>query len=202
MTVQDARRLLDSLKAKETTLKARRVEIGKERESLAFGAIAEGDEAAADRVQSLNQENMLLGEQLVDLGSAIAEAERRLAAADAEEKRAHELAKADQVEAFAMEFECRAAALDRAIALVQEEWKGLTDVQFQMYRLGCNTPSGTQLTTMGRRALEAGLRGLPLEVQTQAPHERHTFGDLARSWGQSIARWCAERRAPARKEAA
>jgi hypothetical protein len=171
--IAKAEHILAGLRAKRDAAVARGIELGEERTTLAFAAHASDDAKARKRLDELNREAALHDSELRSLDAAIAEAAKRVTAAQAAEARAADRVRAEEArktvaelaEVFAYTDKHLLAALKGLIAIERGvEELHQKDVAFPtavQLRLGIVAVLGTwlqQLPKMWWNELSAGLR--------------------------------------------
>lgn len=180
-----ARATLADLTAQRAAAVARQRELADEREALAYDA-ATGDGPARKALDSLTREAATAALTLENLDAAIAEARRRVAAAD-EEARLGELRR-KAAEAQAKLADMRAvgaeagAALD-AFADKLEEFYALADT---VRRLGMGGPSRELARANVVRAVQTVLARVRLNSDTIPPSERRSLADLVDAWAGAV----------------
>jgi hypothetical protein len=119
---------------------------------------------------------------------AIAEATRRLAAADAAEALAADKDNARKLREVVDQFMEHAIAIDQAFQTVTKEAVALEEALKQIHSLGCQFPSRAQLDSLGARALLTALQSTPWrrEFETISPSQRQSFASLAGQWVDRI----------------
>jgi hypothetical protein len=194
ITVTEAEATLQRFERERNDVLDRRTLLADKRREIAFDALS-GDKSASKLLDGLHREAVELESRLVSVNDAIAEAQRRLAAA-----REHEAREADGEKASALcrvltEFLQTARALDAALVTVAEHGNRLHELQASMHMLGAAVPSAAQLDALGYRCLLTAIGGTVWRrhFETLAPHERRSFSELCALWGRTLQRSIAAR---------
>jgi hypothetical protein len=142
-----------------------------------------GDRAAKASLAKAQAEVAQRQGDIRSLGAALAEAHRRLTAADAAAVDEVERTKASAALERLKDFEARAAKLDAGLAAFVEEFRKLEADWRALAGLGYAAPSTFQLAQLNV-ALAAGtkLQEVGLSPRFLAPHERRTFAQVIGGW--------------------
>ena len=159
--IEGARATLDSLATKRRRLAARAAEIAEERQGLALSAHANGDKSAAARLGKLSDEAARVTGDMADLDDALAEARRRVSAAEAEAANEARLAQVRSILPFAAELrgagvraakalaELRAALGDANGAVAKMQDRGVVVADPHVVRVNMKIALDTELMAVG-----------------------------------------------------
>lgn len=150
----------------------RLVEIDEKRQALAFEALTEGGKARKE-LDALNRERLLIVSELEMGEVAIAEAQKRVAAAEHEVEREGVRAKAREVRRILDAGGERGVRIAKAAETLRDELTGLFDDLDHMRRLGVPVAGGRLVQLSLTRSLFAIMREAGLEVDVIPPGQRH-----------------------------
>jgi hypothetical protein len=195
LDVAAERRVLGELVARREAQLHRKVELESERKTHAFAAHVEGNAEAGKLLSRAIDEALRLDQHLASLDDAIAEQQRRVAAAETVAAKQADRQLAVELRDTCIEFLQAARQLDGALAAVAEHGHRLHLLQEQMHRLGAAVPSAAQLDSLGYRSLLTAVSAGPWHrhFETLAPHERRSFAALCAIWVGTIERNIAAR---------
>jgi hypothetical protein len=185
--IDKAQQVLADLNAQREELIARGHDLEERRQEISFSAHT-GSKKDRAQLDQINSEAITHEYELKSLDSAIQEATKRLAAADAAEALAQEFENARALRAVVDKFVVHAIALDAAFSAVTKEAMALEDTLKSIHALGCSFPSRQQLDSLGARAMKAALMATPWkrEFETMPPGARQSFAALVSQWGDRI----------------
>jgi hypothetical protein len=178
--------VIASLEEKLAATKARSDAIARERDELAFAALAQNDEKSRARLNRLHEEQLKIGHTIATIEGAIREGHTRLSAAE----------HAAQVEAD----KARALAIREVVARVTDNMK-LADEHFtvavealvaanagieEIHRLGEVFPTAAQVKANLEYAIHTTIQTLPKPwwrdwLRVLSPLQRRTFAGI---WGR------------------
>jgi hypothetical protein len=185
--VEKAQAVLADLQAKREALIARGHELDERRQEVAFAAHT-GSKAERAKLDEVNSESITFEYDLKALDAAIAEATKRLAAADAAEAQAKERDDARKLREVVDRFVAHAVAVDKAFQTIVRQTNSLEKVLREIHILGCPFPSSAQLDSLGARALGTAIMQTPFRKAFEhlAPSERQHFPQLVRQWADRV----------------
>ena len=183
-SVSDAEAAIARLEGKRSELLARGTELATVRASLAYAALADGDDKSRAKLDKLNIEAATHTSEVAAVEAAIKTANERLAVARNHEAKQADRASARELSVVLDQFTRTAAELDRVLADVARLGHALHQIQVQMAQLGSPVPNGAQLDSLGFRCLLTACAATPWHrhFQVLAPHERRSFSDLIAIW--------------------
>ena len=183
-SVSDAEAAIARLEGKRSELLARGTELATVRASLAYAALADGDDKSRAKLDKLNIEAATHTSEVAAVEAAIKTANERLAVARNHEAKQADRASARELSVVLDQFTRTAAELDRVLADVARLGHALHQIQVQMAQLGSPVPNGAQLDSLGFRSLLTACAATPWHrhFQVLAPHERRSFSDLIAIW--------------------
>jgi hypothetical protein len=117
--------------------------------------------------------------------TAIAEAERRVAAAEQQEQVESGNARLERARELAAEVTAKSRDLDSAAKKFFAQYDAFREFMFELYRLGF-TPQINLIDTASRRALITHSMGTRLQIEHLAPGERHSFSDWTSRWTEHL----------------
>jgi hypothetical protein len=188
--VEEARSIAAELEDKRRDALRNLAEIDDTRAALAFDAMTSGGEAAK-RVKALDAERLRIASDVESLNAAIAEAGRRVEAAQAAADREDERRRAELARPIAERLKMRAAAIDAGLAAARENLAGSYDDMRELARLGAPAPSGALIEVNVTRAMDVGLVGLHEKVRPVPPGQRYSFAELFNGWASPCLTWSA-----------
>jgi hypothetical protein len=184
-----AEKILTELRGRREAAIGRGVALGEERTQLAFGAHALGDAKARRRLDEINREAALHESELRSLGAAIAEAEKRRAAAERDAAQEEDRKAARRLRTVAQRMKQRGKNLDAALAIVIDELVGLkTDVD-EIHRFcGLQFPSHQQRDVFSYHALLTALKRTSFDRRFEpiSSVSHITFRALTANWGVTL----------------
>jgi hypothetical protein len=185
--VEKAQEVLADLQGQRDVLVARGHELEEQRQAIAFKAHT-GSKAERAKLDEINNEALTHEYELKSLDSAIAEATRQLAAADAAQALAQEKANAKALRAVVDRFVAHALKIDETFTAMVKEATALEKTLMEIHSLGCAFPSRAQLDSLGARALGTAIMGTPWrkDFEHLAPSARQYFPTLVRQWCERI----------------
>ena len=183
-SVADAEQVIANLESKRAALIERGKELATIRASLAYSALADGDDKSRAKLDKLNIEAATHNSEVAAVEAAIKTANERLAVARNHEAKQADRASARELSVVLDQFTRTAAELDRVLADVARLGHALHQIQVQMAQLGSPVPNGAQLDSLGFRCLLTACAATPWHrhFQVLAPHERRSFSDLIAIW--------------------
>jgi len=185
--VEKAQEVLADLNEQREALVSRGQELEQRRQEIAFKAHT-GSKAERAQLDQINSEAITHDYELKSLDSAIAEATKRLAAADQAEASAQDKENARALRAVVDEFVAHAIAIDEAFTVMVTEANALRETLIKIHDLGCAFPSYDQLNSLGARALGTAIMQTPWkrDFEHLAPSQRQSFPKLASDWAARI----------------
>ena len=203
-SVSDAEAAIARLEGKRSELLARGTELATVRASLAYAALADGDDKSRAKLDKLNIEAATHTSEVAAVEAAIKTANERLAVARNHEAKQADRASARELSVVLDQFTRTAAELDRVLADVARLGHALHQIQVQMAQLGSPVPNGAQLDSLGFRCLLTACAATPWHrhFQVLAPHERRSFSDLIAIWTDTNRKHLASRLGDPTNEAA
>ena len=179
--IEKAQQVLADLNAQREKLVAKGHDLEERRQEISYGALT-GSKAERKKLDEVNAEALTYEYELKSIDAAIAQATKRLAAADAAEAQAQDKDNANKgLRVVVDAFLSHAIALDDAFATVAKEGMALEETLKQIHSLGCAFPSRAQLDALGARALKTALMSTPWrrEFEMMSPGQRQSFTALA-----------------------
>jgi hypothetical protein len=209
--LEKAERDLNNLEEQREALFHRAHGLAKQREAVAFAALAppdtlddkQADKQAKDKqtkaaaqLAEINREDISIYANIASVDAALTVARANLATA-----KAHEAGAADREQALALrelvkEWRGRAADVDAAFADIHAGLTGMQDTLDRMYQCGTSFPTHQQFKVLGLQALQTSLMGTPIwskEFRFLGKAERRSFKDLIGGWADTIERQIAAR---------
>jgi hypothetical protein len=185
--IAKAQAVLADLNAQREKLIARSHELEERRQAIAFEAHT-GNKAQRTKLDEINNEALTQEYEVKSLDSAIAEATRRLAAADQAAALAQDKENAQALRAVVDKFVAQAIAIDASFAAMVTSANALEEALKEVHLLGCPFPSRGQLDALGARAMKTALMKTPWtrEFEHLAPSERTSFTQLVETWSERI----------------
>ena len=185
--IEKAQQVLADLNAQREKLVAKGHDLEERRQEISYGALT-GSKAERKKLDEVNAEALTYEYELKSIDAAIAQATKRLAAADAAEAQAQDKDNAKGLRVVVDAFLSHAIALDDAFATVAKEGMALEETLKQIHSLGCAFPSRAQLDALGARALKTALMSTPWrrEFEMMSPGQRQSFTALVSEWVDRI----------------
>jgi hypothetical protein len=185
--IEKAEAVLADLTAQREELIAKGHDLEERRQEISYSAHT-GSKKERAQLDQINSEAITWEYELKGLDSAIQEATKRLAAADAAQAQAQDKENARALRAVVDEFLSHAIALDEAFATVSKEATALEETLKTIHFLGSAFPSRAQLDALGARALKTALMQTPWrrEFETMPPGARQSFAALVGQWADRI----------------
>ena len=189
-TLEQAEATRADLDARLFEAKRELAELDEKRRAVSFEAHT-GDDVAKRALDRANKERIGLLNSIEELEAALAEAGRRVDAAEREQEMAAQSERAERALEIADRIATRGAKLDAALRTVAEEASAFEADIHELNALGCTHPHHAQLMSHGERAVKTCLMQTPWrrEFEHLAPRERMNFTDIAASYSQQISRW-------------
>jgi hypothetical protein len=186
-SIEKAEAVLADLNANREALVARGHELEARLQEVAFAAHT-GNKAERTKLDETNSELLTHQYELSSLDSAIAEATKRLAAADAAEAQAADKEKAKALRVVTDRFMQHAIALDDALTAMSKEAVALRETLIEIHGLGSPFPSFDQLSSLGYRAVATALQSSPWrrEFEYLTPGQRQNIVKLVTDWVDRI----------------
>jgi hypothetical protein len=183
-SVADAEQVIANLESKRAALIERGKELATIRASLAYSALADGDDKSRAKLDKLNIEAATHNSEVAAVEAAIKTANERLAAARDHEAKQADRASARELKVVLDQFVQTARQLDEALADVAALGHNLHQIQARMRELGSPVPNDAQLDSLGFRCLLTACAATPWHrhFQVLAPHERRSFSALIDIW--------------------
>jgi hypothetical protein len=183
-TIADAEATIARLEGKRSELVARGTELATIRASLAYAALADGDDKSRAKLDKLNIEAATHTSEVAAVEAAINTANERLVAARDHEAKAADRTNARELKVVLDQFVESATQLDQALADVAALGNNLHQIQARMRDLGSPVPNAAQLDSLGYRCLLTACASTPWSrhFETLAPHERRSFSALIDIW--------------------
>jgi hypothetical protein len=197
-----AREVLDGLEAKLRHAQQREAALSSDRQDVSYAAHT-GSAAAAEKLRAIHTAAGEIGSEIASLESAVAEAARRMGAAEREQRHAVErryvrgiLSRLDDCRGRGQDLDKEAETFFRNLG---DTFGMLTDLAV----VGPGHPTLEQVQVMTMRAIKS--HGMSVRhiigVDMLPPESRVTLSDLLDSWSRAIGDW-AERRLAELGEAA
>jgi hypothetical protein len=168
------------------------------------------------RLAAVRVQLAALREEELDLSAQINAQHSKVAAAEAELRRAQSVKGAQRVRETLPELTLCAKRLDEAAQMLVSTYYEFKNLMRAVRTLSGDAvtddlgrpvnpspaPNDRLIAVSMRNSLIAALIETDLEVERLAPHARHTFGQLAAAWNTGIERWCRQCLGPQDREAA
>lgn len=195
--LRTAREILADLTTERATFDRRAAELADERERISFDAF-QGDRVAKKRLTEIHAEAARQASESASVEAAIAEARRRVAAAEADHRAAEDDVRARAALRLLGEFRERAAAVDAAARELLASYAAFKDCYAELRRLGITGPGPETVRVACRNAVIAALMPSDIALHRDppaflAPDQRHSFDELCAGWANGIERWAASR---------
>jgi hypothetical protein len=179
--IAKAEHVLNNLRHKRDALVAHGIELGEQRQHVAFDAHT-GDAAARKKLDTINRETALQDSELHSLDAAIGEATKRLAASQAAEAQAANRQRAAEAQKLVRELGEVFPYLDRKLAEAARALIAINDGVQKLHELGFAAPSDAQIRLAVAAVIQSWAHGIPKSwhdqlrdgLQFLAPHERKT----------------------------
>jgi hypothetical protein len=187
--IEKAETILRDLRAKREGAVGRGVALGEERTQLAFGAHALGDAKSRKRLDEINRESALHDSELRSLDAAIAEAEKRRAAAERAAAQEEDRKGARRLRTVVQRMKQRGKNLDAALAIVIDELVGLEADVNEIHRFcGSQFPSHQQRDVFSYHALLTVLKRTSFDRRFEpiSSVNHITFRALTANWGVTL----------------
>jgi hypothetical protein len=178
------RELLAGLITKRAKCDEDAVILTEERESCAFGAHT-GDDVARRRLASINKQFTALKLDEESIAAAIVESHLRVSMAEQALRDAIAVTNGVKALELITPLLRTGATIDLAIGQVVQGVAQFRSEVRQLRSLGAHPASEEAMRSAIRRALEAAFAG-ELEVPSQRPDARRSFGDIARLWTENV----------------
>jgi hypothetical protein len=176
---------LAALEQKLVDARTWQAKIAVESKALSYDAHLKGGESAS-RLAEL-QDMARLGEQnIASIETAIAEARKRLAAAQAGELDEAEQEAARMALGLLQGFAARGQALDDKLAAFVTEFESLSADFHDLEKTGYPPSTWPLVTVSMKMAVAARLMGTPLQTDFLAPNQRRTFSQCIEGWAASV----------------
>lgn len=182
---ETARAVLADLEEKLAATRARLAATDEEVESVSYAAHT-GDAAAAKKLQELYVTSSRYGAEAKGLEVAVAEAKRRLAAAEADERAAQHVEAAREALKIVDAFEARSKALDAAMTKFVEEFKALEAEHRKLIGLGFPATSWDAVRVNLGLATQTALMRIGAEGRFLQPHDRRSFTEVFDAWSRGV----------------
>jgi hypothetical protein len=189
-SVASAEQMLQRFERERMELIERKAALADKRRNVAYDAHA-GDGSASKLLDGVHREAVELEARIAGLDDAIAEAKHRLEAAQQDEARAVDRAKAVELRAALKRFVEHGAGVDAALEVLIESCNGMERALVEMHRCGSTFPSDAQLQSLGGRVLLAGLSKTPFRrnFETVPPLERNrSMARITQQWSDTVER--------------
>jgi hypothetical protein len=188
-TIENAEKTLAYLQEKHTRVAEARAADEREMGAIAFAAHS-GDQKASAKLETLKDRALRRDLDLKSVDSAIAEAKRRVAAAQEAERQAEEERIAGELQELARMLRAAGKKCDAALKQLTEGAEELRKIVAATNERGLHNPSAQQLQSLGSRAVLGAMVNTPFarDFQHLAPRERTNFVAFAGAWAQMIER--------------
>jgi len=188
-TVEIAERTLAELREKREALTAARKNDETEMASVSYSAHT-GDERAAAKLETLRDRSIRHDVEARNLDSAIAEAQRRVAAAQNVEREAEEAKIAGELLELGQLMRESGAKAERGLKILVEGSNELCRIIIALQSRGLGNPSAAQLQALERRAILGALVESPYarDFEHVAPRERQSLALISDAWATAIER--------------
>jgi len=185
----DAQKVIDDLEAKKSELAAARANDESGMEAVAYAAHT-GDQKAQAKLETLRERALRRDLEMRNLGSAIAEALRRLAIAQDAEAKDEQRRVALEVRGLLKSLRDAGTVCDEALSTFADGANAMKEIIQQINALGFHHPSGTQFVSLGERAVRTMLVNTAFARAFEAipPRERQHFAEFTYRWAESLDR--------------
>jgi chromosome segregation ATPase len=152
-----------------------------------------GDKKARDRLDKLKAEHRDLSSELISMEAAIAEANKRLAAAEHAAVSAADCEKAKQIAALNSQLKEELTNADDAFADAIGSVLAAKELFLQLHALGIASPTDQLYRINAVTAIKTAIQKLPepwirdFEFSRLAPLQKKTFRNLANAWCDQVA---------------
>lgn len=184
--LEKAQAIVADLETRRAAVMARQDKAAKDRKAVAYDALATGDKVAGTKLQLINNAAMTAATELASLDAALAEARRRVAAAEAAEALAAERERMRGVTALTQHIRERAARLDELLRDTVAEYDGFLNAVHELHSAGFTQPNLALVAVNAPRAVQSTFVGSHLESERVPPAQRHSFAELAQGWTAGI----------------
>jgi chromosome segregation ATPase len=183
-TVAALESVIARLEKQRADLEQRGKTLADVRASLAYSALADGNDQARAKLDKLNLEAATHSSEIAAVQAAIKTAGQRLANARDHEAKAADRDQAKELRVVLDQFVQTATHLDQALADVATLGHNLHQIQARMRELGSPVPNAAQLDSLGYRCLLTACASTPWfrHFETLAPSERRSFSALIDIW--------------------
>src|SRR5271166_613113 len=147
----------DDLRGRIGEIEGRKLELGGERDEIAYKAHVERDAKAAKRLAEINVEFVHLDNEIASLNAALAEAGRRAEAATAAERAEAERQRAEKAAPLVQRLEALGATMDQATATYVAGFREIEKLFNELERLGVPTPSRALVSVNMNKAHDSAL---------------------------------------------
>jgi len=190
-TVAESEATLQRFEAERNNVLDRKTLLADRRREIAFDALS-GDKSATRLLDGLHREAVELESRLVSVGDAIAEAQRRLAAAREHEQKEANKQRALQVRQVLGELVEGLGDCGKALDLFVVGANKANDALDELHRFGCRVPTRDVVRVYGALAIHTALMQSALwsrEIGRHlAPNERKDFRQLKVQWHDMVER--------------
>src|SRR5262249_11401566 len=185
---EHAEKVLHDLEAKAAELAASRASDESELAQISFAAHAASDQKALARLEAIKARGVKREVDAKSLDSAIAEARRRVAAAQDAERQAEEARVAEELLELSTMMREVGAKADKALKVFAEASNDLRKLVQATNQRGLGNPSAQQLQSLGSRAILATIINSPYakDFPHIAPRERQDFSQFTGAWSAMI----------------
>src|SRR5262249_47607301 len=175
--LENAQTILNNLESKAAELAASRAADEHELAQISFAAHASEDQKALARLETIKARVVKREVDAKSIDSAIAEAKRRVAAAQDAEAKAEQCRVASELAELAQMMREAGNKADKGLAMLIEGSNDLRKIVQAINARGLGSPSAQQLQSLGRRAILGSLVDSPFtkEFEYIAVHERKKF---------------------------
>jgi hypothetical protein len=194
-SVTDAQKIVDELEAKAAGLAASRTSDERELAEISFAAQVAEDQKSAARLETLKARIVKRGVDAKSLDAALAEAKRRLAAAQDAERLAEEHRVAEELLELSNMMREVGAKADKALKQFIEASNDLKKIIAATNQRALHNPSAQQLQSLGRRAILGELVNSPFakEFEHVAPRDRQSLALVTEAWASAIERYVSQK---------
>jgi hypothetical protein len=192
MTINEARTILADLETKAATTRAAIAEINGKRAELSFAAHT-GQPAAQKALAKANADRAAKLGELEEVETAIAEARRLCAIAEAQGDEAAGRQRAEQAQPIAERLAKRGQRMDEAMRVVLEERAGIDADAQSLERLGVPVASADLRRVNLRRWIDTATMNFDKHSRPVPPSERTTAETLTTTWMRSSLQFITEK---------
>jgi len=180
----------DDLRGRIGEIEGRKLELGGERDEIAYKAHVERDAKAAKRLAEINAEFGHLENEIASLNAALAEAGRRAAAASAAEAAEAERQRAEKAALIVPRLVELGATMDQVSATYVDGFREIEKLLNELERLGVPTPSRALVSVNMNRAHDSALTPLGDKfVRPIPPTQKRSFSFLLKGWVLPAQNW-------------